>query len=305
MSGLRVERWRKYGKDRLYINDADDRRLGWCDLTTGGITVDNELDRPLVEAVVETWRAREPAPAPLSSVAPTSQGLGPPPLDGGPRPEPERQAEVAIEPVWEDLAQRRAGQAAREQAMALKEAAPVKTFLARLLRVHTDERAWRIGADGEEKVAVQLAKLVKSDPRWRVLHAVPVGESGSDIDHVVIGPAGVFTLNAKHHPGARIWVAGTTFKVNGQNQPYLRNSRHEAARAAKFLTAAAGLAVHAVGVVVVVGAQDIVIKAEPEGAHVVHRRALVRWLGTQPGLLDQDVVDRIYEAGRRSTTWVQ
>ena len=90
----------------------------------------------------------------------------------------ERSAELAIEPVWDDLVQRRAGQAAREQATALKEAAPVRTFLARLLRVHTDERAWRIGADGEEKVAAQLAKLIKRDPRWRVLHAVPVGENG-------------------------------------------------------------------------------------------------------------------------------
>jgi hypothetical protein len=79
----------------------------------------------------------------------------------------ERPAELA---AWADLAQRRAGQAAREQATALKQAAPVRTFLARVLRVHTDERAWRIGADGEEKVAVQLAKLIKRDPPWRVLH---------------------------------------------------------------------------------------------------------------------------------------
>jgi len=181
----------------------------------------------------------------------------------------------------------------------------MRTFLARVLRVHTDERAWRIGADGEEKVAAQLAKLVKKDPRWRVLHAVPVGENGSDIDHVVIGPAGVFTLNAKHHPGAKIWVAGTTFMVNGQKQPYLRNSRHEAARAAKLLTAAAGVTVHAVGVVVPVGAQDIVIKTAPEGAHVVYRRALAKWLGRQPELLEQDAVDRIFEVARRSTTWLR
>ncbi|MDP9431276.1 MAG: NERD domain-containing protein [Actinomycetota bacterium] len=49
----------------------------------------------------------------------------------------------------------------------------------------TDERAWRIGADGEKAVAARLAEL---GDRWRVLHAVPVGERGSDIDHVVIGP---------------------------------------------------------------------------------------------------------------------
>ena len=43
-----------------------------------------------------------------------------------------------------------------------------------------------IGADGEEKVATQLAKAAKKDPRWRFLHAIPVGDRGSDIDHVIV-----------------------------------------------------------------------------------------------------------------------
>ena len=85
--------------------------------------------------------------------------------------------------------------------MAHRQAAPVKTLLARVLGVHTDERAWRIGADGEEAVAARLAKL---GGHWRVLHAVPVGDRGSDIDHVVIGPAVVFTINSKHHPHASV-----------------------------------------------------------------------------------------------------
>jgi hypothetical protein len=115
----------------------------------------------------------------------------------------------------------------------------------------------------------------------------------------------VFTLNARHHPGAKIWVAGTTFMVNGQKLPYLRKGRHEAARAAKLLTAASGVPVHAFGVVVPVGAQDIVFKTAPEGAHVVYRMALSRWLGRQPELLEQDAVGRIFEAARRSTTWLR
>jgi hypothetical protein len=93
--------------------------------------------------------------------------------------------------------------------------------------VHTDERAWRIGADGERKVADRLARLPQA---WTVLHALPVGARGADIDHLVIGPGGVFTINTKHHPDARIWVGGDTFLVNGKRYPYVRNARHEAAR---------------------------------------------------------------------------
>lgn len=315
MSELTVVRWRKYGKDRLYVNGPDELRLGWCDLLTGALTVEVETDREAVEAAVASWRALAGMPAPATPTTPP-----PPVADTAARRErpaaptgapavlaelspPESEPAEPVEPGWEDLAGRRAGQAAREQALALKQAAPVRTFLARVLRVHTDERAWRIGADGEEKVAAQLAKLIAKDPRWYVLHAVPVGENGSDIDHVLIGPPGVFTLNAKHHPGAKIWVAGNTFMVNGQKQPYLRNSRHEAQRAANLLTAAAGVPLHAVGVVVPVGAEDVVIKTAPDGVHVVYRRALVKWLERQPELLDQGAVERIYEAARRSTTW--
>jgi hypothetical protein len=71
-------------------------------------------------------------------------------------------------------------------------------------------------ADGEEAVAARLRKL---GDRWKVLHAIPVGENGSDIDHVVIGPGGLFTINTKHHPNSAVWVGGNTFMVDGQQVP--------------------------------------------------------------------------------------
>ncbi len=192
---------------------------------------------------------------------------------------------------------------ARRQAVALKEAAPVRTLLTRVLGVHTDERAWRVGADGEEKVAAQLAKLAKKDPRWRFLHAVEVGQRGSDIDHVVVGPGGVFTLNAKHHPNAKIWVGGNTVLVNGSRQPYVRNSRHEASRATKLLTVACGFPVFVTGVVVPVGADDLRVKSQPDDVYVVSRMGLVGWLRARRLVLDEATIIRIFDAARRSTTW--
>jgi hypothetical protein len=73
-------------------------------------------------------------------------------------------------------------------------------------------------------------------PEWAVLHAVPVGAGTSDIDHVLIGPAGVFTLNTKNHAGQPVWVAGRTPDVAGEKQRHLYNASHEAGRAAKLLT---------------------------------------------------------------------
>jgi hypothetical protein len=80
--------------------------------------------------------------------------------------------------------------------------------------------------------------------------------AGECIDHLVIGPPGVFTLNAKNHPGAKIWIGGDTFMVNGRRQPYFCNSRFEAQRAATLLSTATGVPVVAVGVIVPLGAAD-------------------------------------------------
>jgi hypothetical protein len=108
--------------------------------------------------------------------------------------------DTPAEPEDRDLAMNRPGQAARRKAQELQRAAPVRSFVARLLRVLTDERAWRVGADGEEEVGGRLRKLGNAWHVLHVLHAVPVGTNGGDIDHVVIGPPGVFTLNTKNHP---------------------------------------------------------------------------------------------------------
>lgn len=394
MKDAAAVRWRKYGKDRLYVNAADGARLGWRDLLTGADNLEPGASADVYYAVVNAWldeqpalRQREPlrrrnGMAPGDDVgAGEREGVGteidpehgPKPsalvADGGqdfligeaasasddsaatgldvaggtavteqadqrsspaeadatddehdvnalvaslvaahesdvaPDSAVKVDAETTDEEAWEDLAERLPGAAARAEAVRLRRERPIRTAVARVLRVHTDERAWRIGADGEEKVAVRLAKLAKRNPQWRFLHAVPVGERGSDIDHLVIGPPGVFTLNAKHHPGAKIWIGGDTFMVNGQRQAYVRNSRFEARRAAKLLSAATGASVVAIGVIVPVGAADIRVKKLPEDVKVVNRMRLVRWLESLPPVLPPERIDALFNAARRSTTW--
>jgi hypothetical protein len=180
----------------------------------------------------------------------------------------------------------------------------VRTFLAQLMGVHTQERAWRLGASGEVSVGAQLAKLMKRDPRWRCVHSVPVGSNGADIDHVVIGPGGVFTLNAKNHPDARIWVGGDTVMVDGVRVPYVRNSRHEAGRAGRLLSVACGFPVTATGVVVPVNARDLTIRKPPRDVEVVNRRRLRHWLRRRSEILDVSVIDAIFEQASRSATWI-
>jgi hypothetical protein len=310
---LSVTRWKRYGKDRVYVTGVEGLPVGWWDLLAMQGHPESADLAAALDGVVSTWLAMagkttsiemaqgvaEPAAqAQVPDVVCLSSAEPKPNLELRPEPTPRASVGHSV-----DLSLNRAGAMAREQACTLKQAAPARTFLARALGVRNDERAWRIGADGEEKVATQLEKMLRKDPRWHILHAVPVGERGSDIDHVVIGPGGVFTINAKHHPGAKIWVGGDTFMVNGHRQPYIRNSRHEAKRAARLLSSSCGFPVEVAGVVVPVRAADVAVKKAPNDVFVVPRAQMARWLRRRPEVLRADAIETIFATARRSTTW--
>lgn len=80
-------------------------------------------------------------------------------------------------------------------------------------------------------VAAELDRLRDEDARWQVVHSIPIGDNDADIDHLVVGPGGVFTLNSKNHARMNVCVGGNTYMVNGTRQPYIRNTRHEVKRA--------------------------------------------------------------------------
>jgi hypothetical protein len=290
--------WRRYGKNRLYVAQPDGTKVGYWDLDTDeGHPASPELLGLLREALI-TWQG-----AAVPQQAPDTL-----PAEGMP---PESAAAEIIQSVvsgetWYDLALNKPGQAVREQALAARdEQGRLYTFLARTLDAKTDERAWRVGADGEERVGWVLDRLARKDPRWRFLHSVPVGKAASDIDHVLIGPAGVFTVNTKNHPGARVWVSGNTLQVNGNSQPYIRNSKHERARAAKLLGKTCGFPVQVQALIVLVGVEKFGHgRAElPEYVYVLQRGDLYSWLRKQPAVLTAAGIDTIYEQARRSTTW--
>jgi hypothetical protein len=53
------------------------------------------------------------------------------------------------------------------------------------------------GATGEEQVGGLLDELAGED--WHVIHDASLGRG--NVDHILIGPAGVFTVETKSHPG--------------------------------------------------------------------------------------------------------
>ena len=128
-----------------------------------------------------------------------------------------------------------AGQLVIDEALRRQLVAPPRTPMQRFFGISPlseDARPWYLGAVGEIAVGGILERLPEG---WSTRHALPVGTKESDIDHVVVGPGGVFTINTKHHAGKNIWVAGRTMLVDGQSQQYIRNAEGESARLAQLL----------------------------------------------------------------------
>ncbi|HEY5222819.1 MAG TPA: nuclease-related domain-containing protein [Microbacteriaceae bacterium] len=208
------------------------------------------------------------------------------------------------------LAGRFAGQSVMEELLREQATRSPRSAMARFWGrspLSDDARAWYVGALGERAMGRLLGAL---DDSWTVIHAVPVGVGTSDIDHVVIGPGGVFTINTKHHSGKPIWVAGTTFLVSGQKQPYIRNSEHEATRATKLLRAALPsgaktlpVGVDAVPLIALIDPRTLTIKKPPSHVIVRDARTLVRWLRKRPVVLDTNQVAVVGAAALQPQTW--
>lgn len=196
------------------------------------------------------------------------------------------------------------GQAVIQALLGEQQMTPPRSGLARLLGaspLNQPARLWYSGALGEIVVGRLLARL---SPDWVVLHAVPVGDRGSDIDHVLIGPGGVFSVNTKHHAGQKVWVAGGTFMVAGQKQHHIRNAEHEASRAAQLLSGAgAAVSTDVRPIVVVVNPKQLTVKTKPSKVVVLTSAQLLRWLKRQPQVLDAAGVARLAAVAERPATW--
>ena len=262
-------RWSRYGHDRLYVSAADGARVGYRDLNTGLDHPDDEADRSLVTTLADRWaedhqRARVARPTP--------------------------QLDEPLERPWRDLSSTPPGAAVLAQAAAYAQAG-------------LDARSWRVGAVGESRVADELIRVWRKQPAWTAIHAIPIGSRGADIDHLVLGPGGVFTVNAKHHRRAKVWVGGETLLVNGARTHHVRNARHEARRASAILSRALEQPIPVQALVVLVNAESITVRAEPEpGVTVLGSRRLSRWLLKLPAVHDQGLLNRIWDVARRSTT---
>lgn len=272
---LQVRRWQRYGHDRLYVSTEDGRRVGYHDLRKSLTVIKDDSRESEIRAA-------------LAPLLPLSRG-----------PDDLSQGEAVAMRAQEPAALVEAKAASEYRDAVARH--PVVSRIQRVFGVDAGA-SWRAGADGERAVARVLGKLPEG---WVVFHSVKVGSRGSDIDHVVIGPPGVFTVNTKNHQGCTVWAGGDSVMVNGRRTRYVPIARYEAQRAQRLLSEAVGWQVPVTGVLAILCRDGIRTGDQLPQDVLICSRHLRRLLTGQPPRLTSDALSQVIRAAEQSETWIE
>jgi Nuclease-related domain len=165
-----------------------------------------------------------------------------------------------------------------------------------------DAWSWYTGAVGEIEVGHLLSAL---GPEWFIRHAVPIGAGTKDVDHLVIGPAGVFAINTKNHAGASVWVGDYAMKINGKTTFYVNRAQGDGVDVSRRLASKVGFPVAVTSVVAILNQRTLRDDRAPENrsVRVIDAHGLVAWLVAQPHLLQASTLQLIELAAEEPETW--
>lgn len=107
----------------------------------------------------------------------------------------------------------------------------------------------------------------------------------------MVGPGGVFTINAGRPSSARGLLGGVHL------------GRNEAQRAVRLLTAATRISIRVQALVVPLDAGSGRLRQPANGVRIVPRTELVGFLRSQPPYLDGETRGRIIGLARLGSTW--
>jgi Nuclease-related domain len=161
-------------------------------------------------------------------------------------------------------------------------------------RPSPDAVAWRRGAAGERRTARLLGPLERHG--WAVLHDLAVPGSRANLDHLVIGPGGVFVVDSKQYRGRlQLDPSGRLWHGRYPLAPTLRAVDFEADQAALVLT---DPDVVVVPIVAVHGAPVPWGKVVMQGVPVVAARRLPSMLRALPAVLGPERVAVLADQAR-------
>jgi hypothetical protein len=175
---------------------------------------------------------------------------------------------------------------------------PGQSVRARIAELDAERAMWVLGEQGEILVGDELERLPPNE--WWVFHAIPRGSSGTDIDHLVIGVGGVYTINTKN-VSANVWVGERVLTVGGERTNYLPAATNEARDAARRIATKAGSPVDVHPILVFT--RPVTIRAMPADVAVLQAETVRTWLERQPQVLTAWQAYELVLIANQPTTW--
>lgn len=317
--------WSRFGQKRLYVK-VDGEQVGYWDVIEGDATAADPGHPQATEhlAAIESaalgWLARQekedeaavrtkdPVSGPVSTAMPPplpAQNIqtelrSPPsmsPLPKAPAPPADR---------GRDLSLNKPGDSAREMARAKFREAPVSNLAKRLMGRNTgDDWTWRQGVRGEQQVGRALDNATRIRG-WFVLHGITRNARGTDVDHLLIGPGGIFSINAKFHEGKKVWLGEHAIWVGGKAQHHLRDARSEAKKVKQLLDAAYPSPHEVTPVVIIAGSSSFSrAKKVPSDVVVRHVSEIADWVVGMEEKIRPWEVEQLYGVARWERTWLR
>lgn len=301
---IAVAEWKRFGHHRIYASDSTGANLGFLDVKSGEVILEDGVPEDAVSAHLRGWaeaKGLTPGAPESGQAARATSTLAKPQSPKTPVPK--------ITPEWTDLALNRPGDLTRARAdEAWEREKEINSFIAhagRVLRANTPESSLRKGAKGEERVGPLLDSLAPHG--WKTLHSIPTGPKG-DIDHLSIGPGGVVVFNTKFHPRAKFKTSSAGIFVNGFRTNYINEAKDQARRAYERLSkAGAPIGFVRPWIVLVNGS---LLSPEVEGAFTpkdvsvsTNWNLKINLRRMEPTMSDEQV-DEVFQIARKSTTWI-
>ncbi len=283
MTGFTVTRLGAPGRDRVRVARADGTELGWIDLGTGCLTVSPGGDAELVDLAVRAWAVREHVSVPALDPPDDPSRI----LAAAPGPTEIPGAEQPTE-----------GTAVTTRTPTTQTAATPSPFVRPAAEPQPPDQD-----DARAAIASRLDRL--TDVGWQVLPDVPFGPSDARLDHLLVGPGGVFTVTTRSHRGKRVWIGAEDVMVDGRPANHLLDARADADIAGRLLSDATATPVEVrPTLVIVAGAigQGLTFLQPPADVAVLRPLDLPDHFERRAGALTSQEVDAIASAARRPAT---
>lgn len=167
------------------------------------------------------------------------------------------------------------------------------------LRRRADAATWRRGAAGERRTARKLRPLTRHG--WVVLHDRALPGSKANIDHLAVGPAGVFLVDSKQWSANVRYVRGRLRVGRVGGPTIVRGVLHETRVATRVLRGELGTEVPITPLLAVHGARlPVWRRVWVDGVELVAGRRVRHRLRAGPTVYTPDDVARIAAAADRA-----